>query len=87
MLFNQGFENVLVDLIRANLSDVVINRRRNALSVNKSKISFRVQNLPNFKVSGTFLAQKLEFRSVSTGQIKSVLVNFACHPVSDPPIW
>lgn len=83
--FNQDFENVFVDLIRADLSDVAINRRRNALFVSKSKISCRVQNLPNFRVGGTFSAQKLEFRSVLTGQIKSVLVNFACHPVSDPP--
>ena len=64
--------------------DVAINRRRKAFIFENGRLTRRAQNLPNFKRKTKVPLRLLIFRGLLDNSIKGLLVNFACHPVSDP---
>ena len=66
------------------VSGVAINRRRKAFIFENRRLTRRSQNLPNFEKDPNVPLRLLIFRDLMDNSIKGLLVNFACHPVSDP---
>lgn len=63
---------------------VAVNRRRKAFIFENWRLARRAQNLPNRESETNAQLRLLIFRGLLDNSIKGLLVNFACHPVSDP---
>lgn len=73
------------DIIMSKVRDVSVNRRRMALFFKKGWPSVRVQNLPNRRKSANNRLTAIELKCLSSETTIARIINFACHPVSDPP--